>query len=190
MDKEKVTAFLKKYRTPILLGVAAVALYFGYRWYKNRQSGSAQGNAGSGLGSNLNSVAPELIAGSSGPASGLNYYAGSTVVDLAQQSPQSATVTPPSPGQPMMDGGQPQPTDTEPDQDTGTVPGKWVPPTNDTVKPGTVPPTTKSGPATSVNAARTMPRSLNTAPHSTSMAVKRTPLVMPRKRKIGKKAKT
>lgn len=56
----------------IILGVVvlAVAAYFGYRWWKGRQD---QGNAESptgGLGTNLNSVAPELVGGSSGPEVG------------------------------------------------------------------------------------------------------------------------
>lgn len=48
----------------ILAGVAVVA-YLAYRWYKSRAASS--GASGGGLGSNLNSVAPELVAGSTGP---------------------------------------------------------------------------------------------------------------------------
>lgn len=57
----------------IFVGVAAVVLYFGIRWYENRkaaQLGNAQGGAPGGLGTNLNSVAPELIGGSTGPSIG------------------------------------------------------------------------------------------------------------------------
>lgn len=58
-------------RTKIILiavGVA-VAAYLAYRWYRNRQAGSNQSPTG-GLGTNLNSVAPELVGGSAGPAVG------------------------------------------------------------------------------------------------------------------------
>lgn len=70
----------KRMRVILILIAVAVALYFAYRWYQNRQSNSS----GSGLGANLNSAAPELVGGSTGPDSGLNYYAGSTpiVIDL------------------------------------------------------------------------------------------------------------
>lgn len=53
----------------IVAGV--IAVYLGIRWYENRkaaQEGNTQG--GAGLGSNLNSVAPELIGGSTGPSIG------------------------------------------------------------------------------------------------------------------------
>lgn len=68
----------KRLKTALILVGVAVAVYLGYRWYQNRQSSSQ------GLGSNLNSAAPELVAGSSGPSSGLNYYAGSTTVDITE----------------------------------------------------------------------------------------------------------
>lgn len=152
---EKMKAFYTKYKTPILLGVAAIALYLGYRWYQNRNSGT--GNLGTssttGTGSNLNSLAPELVAGSAGPASGLNYYAGTTSVNLAQgqNSPSQVNQVP-------TDNGPDQ--ETMSDQDTGSegTPDQWT-----------------SHPAGDIDEARTMPRALNTAPGSTSMAVKRTP---------------
>lgn len=169
MDTAKIKAFVTKHKTPILLTVAAVALYFGYRWYKNRQA-NASGNTASsgatttGTGSNLNSTNPALVAGSSGPASGLNYYAGSTSVDLSQQAsnPTQANGTPTasSPGQPDMGGG--------PDQTGGAA------------SPAPV----ASQPATSTQQARTMNPKLNTAPHSTSMAVKRTPAKKPPAKKL------
>lgn len=68
----------KRLKTALILAGVAVAVYLGYRWYQNRQSNSQ------GLGANLNSAAPELVAGSSGPSSGLNYYAGSTTVDITE----------------------------------------------------------------------------------------------------------
>lgn len=55
----------------ILLGVAAAAIaaYFLYRWWQNRQAGQVNSPTGA-LGTNLNSVAPELVGGSSGPSVG------------------------------------------------------------------------------------------------------------------------
>jgi|SRR5215472_14210067 len=45
--------------------VAAIVVYVAYRWYQARQ-----GNQVGGLGTNLNSVAPELVGGSTGPSVG------------------------------------------------------------------------------------------------------------------------
>ena len=57
----------KQTRTLLIIGVAALAAYLIYRYISNR----GNENTGSGaLGSNLNSVAPELIGGSSGPSQG------------------------------------------------------------------------------------------------------------------------
>ena len=55
----------------LVLGVVAVAGYLFWRWYQARQA-AAQGGQGavSQLGSNLNSIAPELVGGSAGPSSG------------------------------------------------------------------------------------------------------------------------
>lgn len=79
-------------RTALIIAGIAVAAYLGYRWWQNRQ-GSSQG-----LGANLNSVAPEMVAGSTGPESGLNYYAGSTTVNLTEPVSTSTsglgTITP------------------------------------------------------------------------------------------------
>ena len=57
--------------TRMLLIVAgfAVAAYFAYRWYQNRQASQGGSPTGS-TGTNLNSVAPELIGGSTGPSVG------------------------------------------------------------------------------------------------------------------------
>lgn len=77
----------KKTKTVLLIAAAVVAAYMGYRWWQNRKSG------GAGLGTNLNSLAPALVAGSSGPASGLNYYAGTTNVTFTEPVAQSSSNT-------------------------------------------------------------------------------------------------
>lgn len=55
-------------QTKILLLVAGVAVagYFVWKWWQNRQANGNTSPTGS-LGTNLNSVAPELVGGSSGP---------------------------------------------------------------------------------------------------------------------------
>jgi hypothetical protein len=77
-----------KKQTRIILIVAAVAVagYLGWRWWQNRQQGGGTGQ----LGTNLNSIAPALVAGSTGPQSGLNYYAGSTTVYFSEPITQTA----------------------------------------------------------------------------------------------------
>lgn len=87
-----------KQKKAVLLIAIAAAAYLGYRWWSNRQSSSS----GTGLGANLNSLAPALVAGSTGPQSGLNYYAGSTAIYVTQPVNQSAsksstTTNPPPP---------------------------------------------------------------------------------------------
>ena len=77
----------KKAKLAIILVGAAVVAYFGYRWWQNRQQG---GGGGGQLGTNLNSVAPALVAGSIGPQSGLNYYAGSTNVYFSEPITQTS----------------------------------------------------------------------------------------------------
>lgn len=81
-----------KQKKLLLIGAVAVAAYLAYRWYQSRQ----QSNNSSGqLGTNLNSVAPALIGGSSGPSSGLNYYAGTTEVYTSNpiSQPSGGTTT-------------------------------------------------------------------------------------------------
>lgn len=87
--------FVKKYWW--LLGILAVGGYFVYRYYEN--NGGSLSPTGA-LGTNLNSIAPELVGGSAGPSSGLDYYAGSTTINISEPSnssavPPSTTVTPP-----------------------------------------------------------------------------------------------
>lgn len=50
--------------TLAIVGALAVGGYFLWQWWKAYQ---AQGGGNLGLGTNLNSVAPELVGGSSGP---------------------------------------------------------------------------------------------------------------------------
>lgn len=57
----------KQTRIWLIVGVAAVAVYFIYRYIQNR--GGTETGTGA-LGSNLNSVAPELVGGSAGPTQG------------------------------------------------------------------------------------------------------------------------
>lgn len=71
----------------VVLAIAAVAAaYLAYRWWSNRQS-----NGPTGLGTNLNSLPTALVGGSTGPQSGLNYYAGSTSIYVTQPVNQSAS---------------------------------------------------------------------------------------------------
>lgn len=60
-----------KKNAKVALWVAGLALaaYFAYRWWQHRQAGQDSSPTGS-LGTNLNSVAPELVGGSSGPSVG------------------------------------------------------------------------------------------------------------------------
>lgn len=61
----------KAVRVTVIVLAVAVAAYLGWRWYQNRQAQQgANGMNESGLGTNLNSVAPELVGGSSGPTAG------------------------------------------------------------------------------------------------------------------------
>ena len=57
----------KQTRIWLFVGAAAIAVYFLYRYIQNR--GGTESGSGA-LGTNLNSVAPELIGGSSGPSQG------------------------------------------------------------------------------------------------------------------------
>lgn len=78
-------------RMILLVAAAAVAGYFLIRWYEGRQSaqyGNTQG--GAGLGSNLNSVAPELIGGSTGPSIGPALSTPVTINVTSSAPPESA----------------------------------------------------------------------------------------------------
>lgn len=54
----------KGWKTVIIVGAVAVAAYLAWRWYQNRQASTPGGGQ---LGTNLNSIAPFLVGGSSGP---------------------------------------------------------------------------------------------------------------------------
>jgi hypothetical protein len=55
---------VKSSHTWIIAGVAAVAVFLAWRWYQNYQAAQPGGGQ---LGTNLNSIAPELVGGSQGP---------------------------------------------------------------------------------------------------------------------------
>lgn len=82
-------------RTWIIVGIAAaaVAAYLAWRWYRNRETAGSPSPTGA-LGTNLNSVAPELIGGSTGPSLGpavslpVNITLTSNVPDYASQPPR------------------------------------------------------------------------------------------------------
>lgn len=83
----------KRTRTILIVIGVAVAAYLAYRWYTNRQSSATNSPTGS-LGTNLNSIAPELVAGSTGPTSGLVYNQAPTTVNLTlPNGSQSQTLT-------------------------------------------------------------------------------------------------
>lgn len=61
----------KNMKILLIAGAVAIAAFLAYRWYKNQQANAGgPGSPTGGLGSNLNSVAPELVGGSTGPAVG------------------------------------------------------------------------------------------------------------------------
>lgn len=75
----------KNVKTLLIVAVAAVAIYLAYRWYENKKSSQAGANSTSAsLGSNLNSVAPELIGGS---------QAGGTQVQPVLSVPVDVTIS-------------------------------------------------------------------------------------------------
>jgi hypothetical protein len=104
----------KTVKIVVWVGAAAVAAYFLYQWYQNRQA-SAGGNTNtsgggitSGLGTNLNSVNPVATAADNGNMAGPAYYGGAINVDVSQPvtpapptppvaSPPTTPPTPPTP---------------------------------------------------------------------------------------------
>lgn len=97
---------MSKRTRAILIAVAViVAAYLAYRWWQNRQSNAN----GESLGANLNSVAPSLVAGSTGPDSGLTYTGGTTVVELPPGNGEPQQDNPPANGGTESGGHKPPP---------------------------------------------------------------------------------
>lgn len=91
----------KRTKTILIVIAVVIAAYIAYRWWTNRQSNADNSQS---LGANLNSAAPELVGGSSGPDSGLNYNPGTTIIDIP--NPDGSTNTngqqpPPQEGTPI-----------------------------------------------------------------------------------------
>jgi hypothetical protein len=85
-----------KKETKIILVVVALAIagYIAVRWYENRQvasNGNTQGGAADG--SNLNSIAPELVGGSTGPSIGPALSTPVTINVTSSAPPASANPT-------------------------------------------------------------------------------------------------
>lgn len=107
----------KRTRIILIVIVLAIVAYFAYRWWQNRNSGGLTSNT-AGTGSNLNSVAPELAGGSTGPDSGLNYYPGNTQLDISV--PGAPTETENNSGNPAP---KPKPKPKPPHHPTHLRPG-------------------------------------------------------------------
>jgi hypothetical protein len=60
----------KNVKLILIIGAVAVAGYFAWRWWQGRQSGTPGTSPTGSFGTNLNSVAPELVGGSTGPSVG------------------------------------------------------------------------------------------------------------------------
>lgn len=72
-------------------GALLVAAYLIYRWYVNKQQAN---QATQGEGTNLNSSFPALVAGSTGPQSGLNYTPAPINVTVTQPVVQGTSSGP------------------------------------------------------------------------------------------------
>jgi hypothetical protein len=85
----------KKTKTLLIVAVVAVAGYLAFRWYQNRkaQQGAAEQSPTGAFGTNLNSVAPELIGGSTGPSVG-PVLSSPVSITLNETSAQTAPVEP------------------------------------------------------------------------------------------------
>jgi hypothetical protein len=85
----------KNTRMLLVLAGLAVAAYLVYRWYENKQAAAAGGNSGTtGTGTNLNSVAPELVGGSTGPSIGPALQAPVTINITSTSANQNASANP------------------------------------------------------------------------------------------------
>lgn len=82
----------KKEKIYIGIAAGAIAAYFIVVWWRNHMT--AQNSTGSGptgsLGSNLNSVAPELVGGSSGPSVGPALSVPVNITLTSTEPPESA----------------------------------------------------------------------------------------------------
>jgi hypothetical protein len=84
----------KQAKTILIVAVIAAAAYLAYAWYKNKKA--QQGTSSSGQGTNLNSVAPELIGGSTGPAVGPSVEVPITITltDSSSTPPSGSSANP------------------------------------------------------------------------------------------------
>ena len=91
----------KAVKTIILAGVLVLGAWFAWRYYQNWKAGQAGGGVPQ-LGTNLNSMAPELVGGSTGPAvaPAVNTPINITITDNTQRG-----AMPESPNVPMVPGG-------------------------------------------------------------------------------------
>jgi hypothetical protein len=84
----------KEYKIVLVVAALAVAAYLAIKWYENRQAasnGNTQGGAADG--SNLNSIAPELVGGSTGPSIGPALSTPITINVTSGSPPASANPT-------------------------------------------------------------------------------------------------
>jgi hypothetical protein len=98
----------KNTRSLLLLGALAVAAYLAYRWYESKKAAAAGGSPTGALGTNLNSVAPELIGGSSGPSVGPALSAPVNITLSETVTPDQVTSSSTgigNPGSPLTPGG-------------------------------------------------------------------------------------
>jgi hypothetical protein len=84
----------KKTKIALWIGIGAVVLYFGYRWYQSKQTNTANNGITSGLGTNLSSVNPLTGVSDYGNESGLNYYGGPITIDVTNPVTPPKTTTP------------------------------------------------------------------------------------------------
>jgi PASTA domain len=85
----------KNLQTTLIALAVVVSAYIAYKWYRNKQANNTSTTTAGSSGTNLNSIAPELIGGSAGPNSGLDYapQPSSVTVDYPQQITSSASTT-------------------------------------------------------------------------------------------------
>ena len=90
----------KRTKVGLLIGVLAVAAYIAWKLWQGKQAGQSasdntNGASTSGTGSNLNSVAPELVAGAT--AGGTNAAPGAVIpvnVTVEQEAPAPSSQVP------------------------------------------------------------------------------------------------